>query len=666
MNKVITLATIAIAAVTQYAPAQETATLELGDFSSTTQLFGGSAWECAPVNFYYSNSGGQFLYTAEQIASIADDNGEITQLEFRMYESGDCYDTVEATITLHARMVDASAFSKDADNDYLWLEYADTDAAATLAFTHEPSYMESDFDLTFTLGTPLKVEPGKALLITIECAQDAVVAGSKEEFLGYCFTAADYQTAFFASDSKVFSDQYALGYVDNNSVSKDVPVVKLTYNKVEVVKETVATPVFTPAAGTKLGPNDRITIACDTEGASIYYTFSTDGEPDMLYTGPIALMSDNAQIRAIAVKDGCNDSAIASSNYSFKVATEPKFEIADATELGANETVKLIVPDGFTAFYKIDVDGSYNYVPYDATAGIAITDATTISAWCRADGYYDSRIVTSGTFTHSDLQADNVGNYFSQDTSDDVFEGANWYNAPIVPTYCNSASQMLYLADELLPVAGRKIETVKFRFSNEMCFSQYAAQLRLYLTAVDAAAFDYNADNGKYSWFAVDLAAPAVTKDFDIDFLDSYGFTAELEFNLGEGGFVLPAGKSLVVTVVTDADSYLDEYPQFFKYNTDDHRTAVFCSDHIGYDEALEAGLYVKDGDNFHADMSDRNQPVIRLFSSEAPSAITSVAVDASEAPAEYYTLQGVRVAAPATGIYIVRRGDSATKVLVK
>ena len=78
MNKVITLATIAIAAVAQYAPAQETATLEIGDFSSTTQLFGGSAWECAPVNFYYSNSGGQFLYTAEQIASIADDNGEIT------------------------------------------------------------------------------------------------------------------------------------------------------------------------------------------------------------------------------------------------------------------------------------------------------------------------------------------------------------------------------------------------------------------------------------------------------------------------------------------------------------------------------------------------------------------------------------------------------------
>ena len=665
MKKIITLASIAIAAVAQYAPAQESATLEIGDFSSTTQLYDGSAWECAPVNFYYANSGSQFIYSADQIASIVDDNGEITQLEFRMYESGECYETVEATITLHARMVDASAFVKDDSNKYHWLEYADTDASASLQFSHEPSYMESDFDLTFTLDTPLKVEPGKALLVTVDCSQDAVVSNSKEEFLGYCFTAADYQTAFFASDSKAFSDQYALGVCDN-AASKDVPVVKITYNKVEVVKETVATPVFSPAAGTKLGPDDRITIACDTEGASIYYTFSTDGEPDMLYTGPIALMSDNAQIRAIAVKDGCNDSEIASSNYSFKVAPEPKFEIADATELGANETVKLIVPDGFTAFYKIDVDGSYNYEPYDATAGIAITDATTISAWCRADGYYDSRIVTSATFTLSDLRADNVGNYFSQDTGADTFEGANWYNAPLVPTYCNSAAQMLYLPDELLPLAGRKIETVKFRYNNDMCFSSYAAQVRLYLTAVDATAFDYNADNGKYKWFAVDLASPAVTADLEIDFLDNYGFTAELEFDLPEGGFVLPADKSLVVTVVTDADSYLDEYPQFFKYNTDDRRTAVFCSDHIGYDEALQAGLYVKDGDNFHADMSDHNQPVMRLFSSEAPSAVSAVGVEAADAPAEFYNLQGVRIAQPAAGLYIRRQGNTATKVLVK
>ena len=36
-----------------------------------------------------------------------------------------------------------------------------------------------------------------------------------------------------------------------------------------------------------------------------------------------------------------------------------------------------------------------------------------------------------------------------------------------------------------------------------------------------------------------------------------------------------------------------------------------------------------------------------------------------ADAPAEYYNLQGIRVANPAHGIYIERRGSKATKVLI-
>lgn len=47
--------------------------------------------------------------------------------------------------------------------------------------------------------------------------------------------------------------------------------------------------------------------------------------------------------------------------------------------------------------------------------------------------------------------------------------------------------------------------------------------------------------------------------------------------------------------------------------------------------------------------------------------AISGTAADTTEAPAEYYTLQGVRVAAPAPGtICIVRRGSAVTKELVR
>ena len=37
-----------------------------------------------------------------------------------------------------------------------------------------------------------------------------------------------------------------------------------------------------------------------------------------------------------------------------------------------------------------------------------------------------------------------------------------------------------------------------------------------------------------------------------------------------------------------------------------------------------------------------------------------------SNAPVEYYNLQGVRVSTPAPGLYIRRQGNTATKVLVR
>jgi GTP-dependent phosphoenolpyruvate carboxykinase len=46
---------------------------------------------------------------------------------------------------------------------------------------------------------------------------------------------------------------------------------------------------------------------------------------------------------------------------------------------------------------------------------------------------------------------------------------------------------------------------------------------------------------------------------------------------------------------------------------------------------------------------------------------ITAVPADqCANLPAEYYNLQGVRVANPAPGLYIVRRGTLVTKELVK
>ncbi|MDO5395231.1 MAG: hypothetical protein Q4F07_04630, partial [Bacteroidales bacterium] len=51
-----------------------------------------------------------------------------------------------------------------------------------------------------------------------------------------------------------------------------------------------------------------------------------------------------------------------------------------------------------------------------------------------------------------------------------------------------------------------------------------------------------------------------------------------------------------------------------------------------------------------------------------ASSGVDNIIADDTDAPVEYYNLQGVRVAAEnlSTGIYIRRQGSKATKVLIR
>lgn len=79
--------------------------------------------------------------------------------------------------------------------------------------------------------------------------------------------------------------------------------------------ETVATPTFTPAAGTYTG-TQTVTIACETEGATISYKIN-DGEYQA-YNGPIEV-AESCTITAKATKDGWNASEEAVAEYVIEI-----------------------------------------------------------------------------------------------------------------------------------------------------------------------------------------------------------------------------------------------------------------------------------------------------------------------------------------------------------
>ena len=84
------------------------------------------------------------------------------------------------------------------------------------------------------------------------------------------------------------------------------------------VKQTVATPEFSVASGA-VDSGTSVTITCATEGTKIYYT--TDGSDPTAssteYTAAINV-TEAVTLKAIAVKDGMNDSAVASVSYTIK------------------------------------------------------------------------------------------------------------------------------------------------------------------------------------------------------------------------------------------------------------------------------------------------------------------------------------------------------------
>jgi len=132
-----------------------------------------------------------------------------------------------------------------------------------------------------------------------------------------------------------------------------VSVYKGSYQltAVEVVTETgeqtVATPRFSPAAGA-VTAGTEVAITCATADAAIHYTI--DGtEPtaaSTLYTAPI-VVNEAMTIKAIAVKEGMTDSAVATAEYTIAEVIEPGDEVTfKAPEFADVEGTVLVNNDG--------------------------------------------------------------------------------------------------------------------------------------------------------------------------------------------------------------------------------------------------------------------------------------------------------------------------------
>ena len=162
----------------------------------------------------------------------------------------------------------------------------------------------------------------------------------------------------------------------------------------------VATPTFSPAAGTYTSPH-TVTISDATSGATIYYTTdgSTPTTSSTKYTGPITV-STTQTIIAIAAETGDTTSAVASGAYTINLATvvaTPTISPAGGTYNSAQTVTISDTTSGATIYYTTDgstpTTSSAKY-----TGPITVSATETIKAIGSATGDTNSAVATA-TYT---------------------------------------------------------------------------------------------------------------------------------------------------------------------------------------------------------------------------------------------------------------------------
>jgi hypothetical protein len=108
--------------------------------------------------------------------------------------------------------------------------------------------------------------------------------------------------------------------VSSTETIKAIAVTSGTHNSavtsaLYTINGAVATPTFSPVAGSYVGPQS-VTVSSTTAGATFYYTTngSTPTRSSTLYSGPITVAASET-VKVLGVKAAFSDSAIASAAY---------------------------------------------------------------------------------------------------------------------------------------------------------------------------------------------------------------------------------------------------------------------------------------------------------------------------------------------------------------
>lgn len=179
------------------------------------------------------------------------------------------------------------------------------------------------------------------------------------------------------STTYTFTDNYEYIGLRSRSGAMYITSISIEWGTVPLT-ETVSTPVISFDSST-----NKVSITCATEGASIFYTTNGDDptSDDTLYSSPIYLNTgDSFTVKAIAIKSGMNNSAVASKAVEyFSGSGETKTATIKSTHTGNAVTDLDSVTESDNDITAVFSKNGQNNGIYESTSQIRVYQGNTIT-----------------------------------------------------------------------------------------------------------------------------------------------------------------------------------------------------------------------------------------------------------------------------------------------
>ena len=476
-----------------------------------------------------------------------------------------------------------------------------------------------------------------------------------------------------------------------------------TYTSSEVVKETVATPAITPNGGELKYGNNTVSIACDTDGATIYYTI--DGtEPttsSTKYTGAFTL-SSNATVKAIAVKTGWNNSSVASASFTYTVETVATPTITpNGGELKyGNNTVTIACATADATIYYTTNGATPTTSSTKYTGAFTLTSNATVKAIAVKTGWNNSS-VASASFTYTvetvatPVIAPNGGEIEAGTT---ISISCATSGATIYYSTNGAEPTTVYSAPFALNEAATVKAVAKKTGWNNSATAQASFTIKQEVVepeepeieepeepefvgktwTVNLKSGEVDDNNGYIATFS---ASVAVTLPEDVTAyvvtrtLLSYIYTSEVS------GKTIPANTGVILfsenggnITITEAaaDATVAKISTNKLIATGDNSVKTSSNKCFVLQEKSGSMTFVKVSKNTTVAANTAYLEGSSWYSSmklsvdnENPEVSGVEGVEAENAEVEYYNLQGVKVENPEKGIFIKKQGNKTTKVVL-